>query len=104
MKFDEKIHRGAVYRDAIEYYGAKNQVDVALEEMGELIQALMKERRCEEEWRRPDLRVHVAEEMADVEIMLEQLKIIFKNEEAVEQWRGAKIERLERRLDGRIKE
>lgn len=102
MTFDERIHYGAVYRDAIDYYGEKNQVDVAVEEMAELTQALMKERRCDEEWRRPDLRVHVAEEMADVEIMLEQLKIIFKNEEAVEQWKGAKVERLERRLDGRV--
>lgn len=100
MSFDETIRRGAVYRTAIAEYGSSNQVDKAMEELAELTQALMKERHCEEEWMRTELRVHVAEEMADVEIMLEQLKIIFNNAESVEQWKGAKIERLERRLHG----
>ena len=52
------------------YWGCSPQINQAIEEMAELIQALNKYRRavCEE------TRNHVIEEVADVEIMLEQIK------------------------------
>jgi hypothetical protein len=43
----------------------------------------------------------VNEEMADVEIMLDQLRIIFDNEESIARWKEKKVERLERRLNGK---
>ena len=57
--------------DALEYYGNNSQVDIAIEEMSELIKELLKNRRGEEN------RSMIADEMADVYIMLEQLKFIF---------------------------
>ena len=59
---------------AIKQYGVKSQVDVAIEEMAELTQALIKNRRYPED---EEIRKNVREEMADVSIMLDQLKIIF---------------------------
>jgi hypothetical protein len=41
----------------------------------------------------------VAEEIADVRIMLEQLEIMYDCADAAEDWRRAKLERLERRLN-----
>ena len=87
-------NRGDVYKQAIEEFGERYQVDKSLEEMGELIQALIKYRQ------HGTNKGNVSEEMADVEIMLEQLKIIFANANAVERWKKEKIERLETRVAG----
>lgn len=54
---------------AIVRYGVKAQTDVAIEEMAELMQALIHHRRG-----RPS---NITEEIADVEIMLDQLKRIY---------------------------
>ena len=81
-----------VLKAAIEKYGAEAQVVVALEEMAELQQALTKFLRGN-----PDQR-NINEEMADVSIMLEQLKLIFGNRAAVTHWVGKKVARLEQRL------
>ena len=53
---------------AIEKYGEKAQEEVAIEEMSELIQAICHKHRGREH--------NIAEEIADVEIMLRQLKLI----------------------------
>lgn len=55
----------------LRHYGAEKQRKVLAEECAELIQAIMKlERKPDQEaW------AHFIEEMADVEIMLEQMKI-----------------------------
>ena len=71
---------------AIDAYGTDNQTDVAIEEMAELTQALIHNRRG-----RP---ANIAEEIADVEIMLEQLKIIHCCADEVETQKDAKIKRL----------
>ena len=42
------------------------------------------------------------DEMADVEIMLEQCKIMFQCDKEVNKWKQEKIKRLERRLEGGI--
>lgn len=71
---------------AIDTYGTDNQTDVAIEEMAELTQALIHNRRG-----RP---ANIPEEIADVEIMLEQLKIIHDCADEVEKQKDAKIKRL----------
>lgn len=43
---------------------------------------------------------NIFEEMADVEIMLEQCKIMFQCDKEVNKWNRKKIERLEKRLEG----
>ena len=57
--------------DALNYYGNRPQIDMAIEEMSELTKELLKNRRGKEN------RSQIADEMADVYIMLEQLKFIF---------------------------
>ena len=86
-----------IERQAIEYYGEDSQIDKAIEEMSELIKALLKERRAQCEIHEV---TNVTEEMADVEIMMDQLKIIFNNSEQVELWKKTKLERLFHRIFG----
>lgn len=77
--------------DALEYYGNDPQVDVAIEEMSELIKELLKNRRGKEN------RSMIADEMADVYIMLEQLKFIFGiNETELKVNAEFKIQRLKK--------
>ena len=90
-------------------YGIDSQMDMAIEEMAELTKALLKFRRAgkaEETSTRvmSDILENVMEEMADVQIMLDQLYLIFG--EPVSQ-RKFKLERMKIRLkersnDGRV--
>lgn len=57
--------------EAIEKYGAVNQTMVAIEEMAELMQALVKCLRGQKN------RNNLVEEIADVHIMLDQIMIIY---------------------------
>lgn len=90
-----------VFERAIETYGKENQIDVAIEEMSELMKALVKMNRCQRrgnggEWA---CRANIIEEIADVEIMMDQLKLIYDCSGAVEVVKHMKKERLEKRLE-----
>lgn len=64
--------RKQILQDAIEHYGPEHQVDRAIEEMAELTKALLKMRRPNQaSW------VDVIEEIVDVQIVLDQLKMIY---------------------------
>lgn len=91
--------RRALLDRAITTYGAPAQMDMAVEEMAELTKALCKVKRVSCAAEAKAVLENVVEEMADVQIMLDQLRIIFHRftEEAEE----AKLERLKNRLDGR---
>lgn len=81
--------------DCVRIYGKRSQVDMAIEEMSELTKALLKERRI------PDGKAyadHIAEEMADVTIMLMQLQMIFDNSEKIQKQITFKLERQRKRL------
>ena len=88
-----KCDREAIYKSAIDRYGYKNQLIVAIEELSELQKELCKSLRGE------GCRANIIEEMADVSIMLEQLSMIYKCDSAVK----LEIERKVCRLDKRIK-
>lgn len=75
---------------AIRTFGEKEQECQAIEECAELIQAINHKHRGREH--------NIAEEIADVEIMLEQLKIINDCADAVQEFRKAKIDRLYQRV------
>ena len=77
---------------AIEAKGATHQDIIAIEECSELIQAITHKHRGRNH--------NLADEIADVEIMLEQWKIINGCTEEVEQVKKYKIERLLHRLRG----
>lgn len=78
-----------IYQDAIDTFGVPAQVDMLIEEMAELTQALLK-------WRRGKQNMdNVHEEVVDVEIVLEQLKTGL-NRETLTQYKQQKLERLEK--------
>ena len=84
--------RERIYRKAIETFGELNQTVIATEEMAELIKELSKNFRGQKN------RDAIAEEVADVSIMLEQLCMIYDIKDAVEVWKRRKLDRLEKRL------
>lgn len=83
-----------VFKLAIDTYGKENQCVVAIEEMAELQKEICKDMRIR--FGRP--RNRMAEEIADCEIMIEQLKMIFKLDDSVEMYRLDKVVRLKTRL------
>ncbi len=90
-----------LYIKAIIEWGEAAQVRMAIEECSELITVLAKQGRN----RNGSTTDDVLGEMADVEIMLEQLKIIFDYESSIlntstfKQKKEAKLARLEKRLN-----
>lgn len=81
---DEEI---IVCKKAIDLYGEALQKIVAVEEMGELIQAISKSLRGDDH--------NVEEEIADVMIMITQLMMMYDLKKVME-IREAKLKRLER--------
>lgn len=102
-KRDEVMERNDALKKIIDTYGNQSQIDIAIEEMSELTKALMKYRRMEAAGSETmDVWADgVAEEMADVSIMLEQLKMIFKNEFSVDKFIDYKINRQIKRINER---
>ena len=82
----------------VETYGNDAQEDMAIEECSELIKAILKFRRSNT--KDSDLRDAVIDEIADVQIMLTQLGIVFNCVAEVEDRIDFKINRQM----GRIKE
>lgn len=84
-----KVPNLEIFADVIETNGMEKQKIVAMEELSELIQAISKDLRgC------PDLN-NIAEEMADVYIMLHQLEIMYFNKDIVLHKIYEKAKRLE---------
>ena len=61
-----------IYKDALDTWGENAQLDVAIEEMSELIKEIIKFKRGIGD------NAHMSEEIADVTIMLEQIIQMFK--------------------------
>lgn len=64
----------ALYEQAVAQFGEEHQILIAIEEMSELTKALVKYLRY---GGNPDILASIQEERADVEIMLNQLHVIF---------------------------
>ena len=86
------------YAEAVRAYGKQSQLVMAMEEMSELTKELSKNLRG------ADNSKALAEEIADVEIMLEQLKVIFRNRALVDRIRAGKLVRLSDRITGEARE
>lgn len=82
-----------ICRAALETFGEMAQMAMAVEEMSELTKELCKHRRG-----RNNVE-SIAEEIADVQIMLRQLVILFDCKETVDKYRQYKLERLARRVE-----
>ena len=87
-------------RKIADHYGLNAQLNVANEELAELIQAIARFRRVDES----DMlelaicKNLIAEEMADVEVMLAQIKYLMKIDERVEAVAKYKIDRQTKRM------
>lgn len=83
---------GTIQERAVQKFGKEKQLIVAIEELSELQKELCKELRG------IGNAEHIAEEMADVKIILEELDIIFGNTNKVLGYKISKLERLKGRL------
>lgn len=84
-----------ILENAINKYGSRFQEDICIEEMGELIQAIVKYRRHQNSKRKNN----IIEEMADVTICLEYLKLIHNiSDEDINKMIEYKIMRTDRRI------
>lgn len=78
---------------AIQHFGREAQERMMFEEMSELQKAMCKLSRgkgCIDD---------IAQEIADVEIMLEQMKILYQCEKSTALWKHEKLERLKSLLN-----
>ena len=100
MKANEKT----VFKAAIEKYGIQDQMQVACEECAELIKALSKYHRVTSHQAHDKRKIqrclnNITEEVADVSIMLDQIKLMYGiSEKAVSLVREEKVSRLESNL------
>lgn len=86
-------HDAELLEKAIRTYGKRLQMIVAVEELSELQKEICKRQRG------ADNKTAIAEEIADVEIMLAQLKIMFDCKDEVAAWKRRKIKRLAENLE-----
>ena len=80
---------------ALSRYGAQAQITMIFEEMAELQNVLCKFLRGRVDG---DTLANIAEEIADVGIMLDQMAIGFQVEDAVAEQRAFKVRRLRERI------
>ena len=97
IRSERKDAEKSIMQRAIDVYGAEKQLIVAAEECSELIKAITKVLRVGLPAGSVALE-NVVEEVADVSIVLDEIKQIFQIEADVEEVRAQKIERLNERL------
>lgn len=89
---DEKI-----IEEALNKYGIEKQLLVCIEEPAELIQAISKAERYPNDEKRTD---ELIEEIADVLICIEYLKMIYDIDQSnVEMWINRKLKRISKRMN-----
>lgn len=82
-----------IFEEALAYYGSEAQIKMLYEEMAELQIAVCKNGRC------ADNLDNIAEEIADVGIMLDQMRLLFNVEARSRDIRVEKVARLAERMD-----
>ena len=90
---DSSKRNKEIYKKAITKYGLIAQIDMVFEEMSELQKELCKFKRGKSNIS------NIAEEMADVKIMLEQMELAFNIKDKVEFEKDLKIKRLEKIIE-----
>ena len=106
MKYEERI---ALYKQALKQWGVEAQSMMGIEEASELlvevsrivgmfIKSLCKLWRVKDGISYNKAKMLLQYEIADMDIMVEQLKVIFGTSE-VEQFKNEKLERLKQRLN-----
>ena len=87
------MHEMSLLQRAIAKWGEDAQMKMVLEEMSELQKEICKL------WRGKDNRDAIAEEVADVVIMLDQLELMLDIQYQVEQYRQKKLRRLQKKME-----
>lgn len=87
------MDKNQIYWAAFDKWGLFTQLVVAMEELGECQKEICKAIRCEVNWE------HLAEEIADARICLEQVCLFFDIENEVEGYKTAKLQRLKERVE-----
>ena len=90
------MNRTEILQEAIKKYGVNNQSDMCIEEMSELTKELLKLRRESTQAGYKKRRKNIKEEIADVQIMLDQMKMIFGDTTG---WEEFKVNRLKERME-----
>ena len=85
-----------IFCAALSRYGAQAQITMVFEEMAELQDVLCKFLRGRVDGETLD---NIAEEIADVGIMLDQMMVEFQVEDAVAEQRAFKVQRLRERIE-----
>ena len=88
-----------VLQQAIDTYGSHAQEEMAIEEMSELTKAIVKRHRAADKPSYDKAMSGIAEEMADVIIMLTQLLMFYGNRRDVQRAVDEKVKRLAGRLE-----
>lgn len=92
----------AIEQRAIDHYGRAHQLIKATEELGELTQAIAR-LLTTKAYNRPMHKAivdHLLQEVADVEVMLDQIKLLFPDGATrVHSWKIYKLARLDQRMD-----
>lgn len=91
--------RPEVLQQAIDTYGSHAQEEMAIEEMSELTKAIVKRHRAVDKPSYDKAMSGIAEEMADVIIMLTQLLMFYGNRRDVQRAVDEKVKRLAGRLE-----
>ena len=105
MTEKRRFDRHSILSSAIIQYGEDAQIDMMIEEMSELTKALLKLRRMNDADIGSDKHTalinDIREEIADVQIVLDQMKIIYGD---VSEYDEKKVSRLfDRLLEGKAK-
>lgn len=88
-----------VYKEAIKKWGHHLQIIMVIEECAELQKQCTKILRLGDKPPHPRQLEFLAEEIADVEIMIEQLKVMFFDQnKIVDDFKDQKLKRLELRI------
>jgi hypothetical protein len=93
---DKRKH--VILDSAIGTYGIEHQEDKCIEEMSELTKAILKYRHAENESEKQAIHDNVIEEIADVQITLNQMKIVFGDTQSQEEY---KLNRLWARMEAK---
>lgn len=85
----------ALFQLAVDHFGIENQTVVAIEEFAEISKELTKVLRGEGN------KAHLAEELADAEIVIEEMKQFYDCKREVGMWKKTKLRRLFERIVGK---
>lgn len=81
-----------IFEECVKQWGIKAQMGMVVEECAELIQAISKVNR-----EKPGSVDNLLEELADVELMVEQMRYYFDGNK-IDEWKKLKMERLKVKL------